>query len=87
MKVLEVGAGTGYNAALLAEIVGDQRLVVTVDVLEDVVEQTRRLLAGAGTRRSRCCWDGFDGVPEQAPFDRIVATVGCSICRRAGRNS
>ena len=48
MKVLEVGAGTGYNAALMAEIVGDQRLVVTVDVLDDVVAQTRRLLARAG---------------------------------------
>jgi protein-L-isoaspartate(D-aspartate) O-methyltransferase len=78
-KVLEVGAGTGYNAALLAEIVGDQRLVVTVDVLEDVVEQTRRLLAGAGYPRIRVLLrDGFEGVPEQAPFDRIVATVGCS---------
>jgi protein-L-isoaspartate(D-aspartate) O-methyltransferase len=46
--VLELGAGTGYNAALLAELVGDQRLVSTVDVAEDVVAQTRRLLAGAG---------------------------------------
>jgi protein-L-isoaspartate(D-aspartate) O-methyltransferase len=79
MKVLEVGAGTGYNAALLAEIVGDQSLVITVDVLEDVVEQTRRLLAGAGYPRiSVLLRDGFEGVPEQAPFDRIVATVGCS---------
>ena len=79
LKVLEVGAGTGYNAALLGELVGDQRLVITVDVAEDVVAQTRRLLAGAGypgitvLRR-----DGFDGVPERAPFDRIVATVGCA---------
>ena len=37
MKVLEIGAGTGYNAALMTEIVGDQGLVVTVDVAEDVV--------------------------------------------------
>ena len=79
MKILEVGAGTGYNAALLAEIVGDQRLVVTVDVLEDVVDQTRRLLAGAGYPRIRVLLrDGFEGAAEQAPFDRIVATVGCS---------
>jgi protein-L-isoaspartate(D-aspartate) O-methyltransferase len=79
MKVLEVGAGTGYNAALMAEIVGDQRLVVTVDVLEDVVDQTRRLLAGAGYPQIPVLLrDGFEGVPEQAPFDRIVATVGCS---------
>jgi protein-L-isoaspartate(D-aspartate) O-methyltransferase len=79
MKILEVGAGTGYNAALMAEIVGDQRLVVTVDVLEDVVDQTRRLLAAAGYGQIQVLLrDGFDGVPEQAPFDRIMATVGCS---------
>jgi protein-L-isoaspartate(D-aspartate) O-methyltransferase len=47
-RVLEVGAGTGYNAALLAELVGDQQLVVTIDVQTDVVAQTRRLLARAG---------------------------------------
>jgi protein-L-isoaspartate(D-aspartate) O-methyltransferase len=79
LKVLEVGAGTGYNAALLAQVVGDQRLVITVDVLEDVVDQTRRLLADAGYPRIQVLLrDGFEGVPEQAPFDRIVATVGCS---------
>ena len=79
MKILEVGAGTGYNAALMAEIVGDQRRVITVDVLEDVVDQTRRLLAAAGYPAIQVLLrDGFEGVPGQAPFDRIVATVGCS---------
>jgi protein-L-isoaspartate(D-aspartate) O-methyltransferase len=78
-RVLEIGAGTGYNAALMAELVGDQRLIVTVDVADDVVTQTRRLLAHAGypgitvLRR-----DGVHGAAERAPFDRIVATVGCS---------
>ena len=79
MRILEVGAGTGYNAALTAEIVGDQRLVITVDVREDVVDQTRRLLAATGYSQIQVLLrDGFDGVPEQAPFDRIMATVGCS---------
>jgi protein-L-isoaspartate(D-aspartate) O-methyltransferase len=78
-KVLEIGAGTGYNAALMAEIAGDQDLIITVDVLDDVAEQTRRLLAGAGYPRIRVlARDGFDGAKEEAPFDRIVATVGCS---------
>ncbi len=78
-KVLEIGAGTGYNAALMAEITGDQDLIVTVEVLDDVAEQTRRLLAGAGYPRIRVlARDGFDGAREEAPFDRIVATVGCS---------
>jgi protein-L-isoaspartate(D-aspartate) O-methyltransferase len=79
VRVLEVGAGTGYNAALLAELVGDQRLVITVDVAEDVVAQTRRLLAGAGYPGiTVLCRDGFEGVAERAPFDRIVVTVGCA---------
>jgi len=78
-NVLEIGAGTGYNAALISEIVGDQHLVTTLDVQDDVVEQTRRLLAKAGYGEIRVLVrDGFEGAPEQAPFDRIVATVGCS---------
>ncbi|HJZ25430.1 MAG TPA: hypothetical protein VJ370_04060, partial [Streptosporangiaceae bacterium] len=48
-------------------------------VLEDVVAQTRRLLACAGYPDIQVLLrDGFEGVAEQAPFDRIVATVGCS---------
>jgi protein-L-isoaspartate(D-aspartate) O-methyltransferase len=78
-RVLEIGAGTGYNAALISEIVGGQRFVVTVDVQDDVVEQTRLLLAKAGYDTIRVLLsDGFEGAPEQAPFDRIMATVGCS---------
>ncbi len=79
MKVLEIGAGTGYNAALMAEITGSQQLVLTIDVQEDVVAQTRRLLAAAGYPRIRVlAGDGADGAEGDAPFDRIVATVGCS---------
>jgi protein-L-isoaspartate(D-aspartate) O-methyltransferase len=79
MKILEIGAGTGYNAALMAELTGNQRLVVTLDVQEDVVEQTRRLLAAAGYPEIRVlAGDGADGAPDDAPFDRVVATVGCS---------
>ncbi len=79
LRVLEVGAGTGYNAALMAELVGDQHLVATLDVLQDVVEQTRRLLARASYPRIAVLWrDGVQGAAERAPFDRIVATVGCS---------
>ena len=44
LRVLEIGAGTGYNAALMAEVVGDQRLVTTIDIDADVVAQTGRLL-------------------------------------------
>jgi protein-L-isoaspartate(D-aspartate) O-methyltransferase len=89
LKVLEVGAGTGYNAALLAELVSDQRLVITVDVAEDVVAQTRRLLAGAGYPGiTVLCRDGFEGVPEQAPFDRLRGPVpALGTAARRGRQA
>src|SRR5439155_24991906 len=78
LRVLEIGAGTGYNAALLAELTGDPSLVTTIDIQPDVVEQTRRSLVRAGYGGVRVlCRDGFAGAPEAAPFDRIVATVGC----------
>ena len=79
MRVLEIGAGTGYNAALMAAVVGDLRLVTTIDIDADVVAQTRRLLGRAGYGAIEViCGDGALGDAGGAPFDRIVATVGCS---------
>jgi len=78
MKVLEIGAGTGYNAALMQEIVGEEGRITTIDIQEDVVRQTRRLLKAAGYDRIEViAGDGARGHPEGAPYDRIVATVGC----------
>ncbi|MEA5503553.1 methyltransferase domain-containing protein [Halotia wernerae UHCC 0503] len=77
LKVLEIGTGTGYNAALISEIVGDQTLVVSVDIQEDVIAQTKRLLSDAGYPKINLVFrDGFYGVQEEATYDRIVATVG-----------
>jgi len=77
-KVLEIGAGTGYTAALIYEIVGKDGHVITVDIQEDVVAQTRRLLHAAGYDRIEVIFgDGFYGYYQNAPYDRIVATVGC----------
>jgi protein-L-isoaspartate(D-aspartate) O-methyltransferase len=79
--VLEIGAGTGYNAALMAELVGPNSTIVTVDIDPVVAEQAARLLATNGYGPERVtviAADGFDGSPDHAPFDRIVATVGCS---------
>lgn len=76
MRVLEIGAGTGYNAALLAELVGDPSAVVTIDIDAEVVEQARRNLADAGYAQiTVLCADGAAGAPDLAPFDRIELTV------------
>jgi len=83
-RVLEIGAGTGYNAALVQEIVGEEGQVTTIDIQEEVVAQTRRLLRQAGFGRIEVlAKDGAQGHPENAPYDRIIATVGCpdiSLC-------
>ena len=79
MRVLEIGTGTGYNAALLAEIVGSSGSVSTVEFQEDVAERASEYLQEEGYAGVRVfCRDGYLGIPEAAPFDRIVATVGCS---------
>ena len=76
-RVLEIGAGTGYNAALMAHIVGEAGRVVTVDIDEDIVEAAREHLASAGYEQvDLVCADGGYGYAAAAPFDRIILTVG-----------
>lgn len=77
MRVLEIGAGSGYNAALLAHIVGSSGQVVTVDLEDFLVEKARRQLTATGFERVHVvCGDGALGHAPGAPYDRIVATVG-----------
>lgn len=76
-RVLEVGAGTGYNAALLAELVGEIGSVVTVDIDAELVGRARRNLEAAGYGRVGVAHgDGAQGWPAGAPYDRIILTVG-----------
>ncbi|MFJ1971402.1 methyltransferase domain-containing protein [Streptomyces sp. NPDC087903] len=73
-RVLEIGAGTGYNAALLAHRLGADDLVTTVDLEPEITESARRHLAAAGHHPAVVTGDGARGVPERAPYDRIIAT-------------
>jgi protein-L-isoaspartate(D-aspartate) O-methyltransferase len=83
-RVLEVGAGTGYNAALIAQIVGQGGQVVTIDIDEDLVSAARQHLAAAGFDRIHVrCSDGGYGYPEGAPFDRIILTASAWDISRA----
>jgi len=75
--VLEIGAATGYNAALMAHIVGESGHVVTVDIEFDVVEDARRHLSAAGHGCVKAISaDGGHGYLDDAPYDRIIATTG-----------
>jgi protein-L-isoaspartate(D-aspartate) O-methyltransferase len=76
-KVLEAGAATGYNAALLGRLVGAQGHVWTLDVDQDLVDTARTNLAHAGISNATVVLaDGAAGLPEHAPYDRIQFTVG-----------
>jgi protein-L-isoaspartate(D-aspartate) O-methyltransferase len=75
MRVLEIGTGTGYNAALLAVLVGDPRLVTTVDLDPVLVDLARSCLVHAVERgMTICAYNGLDGYLPHAPYDRIIAT-------------
>ncbi|MGH3755842.1 MAG: methyltransferase, FxLD system, partial [Pseudonocardiaceae bacterium] len=76
-RVVEIGAGTGYNAALLACLAGLQGEVTTVEIDAEVAEGARRNLTAAGYSGVRViCGDGEEGYPAAAPFDRIIVTAG-----------
>jgi protein-L-isoaspartate(D-aspartate) O-methyltransferase len=76
-RVLEIGAGTGYNAALLATLVGATGRVTTVDLDEDIAASARENLAAAGFDQVNViCGDGMVGYAGDAPYDRIILTVG-----------
>ncbi|MFI9582027.1 methyltransferase domain-containing protein [Streptomyces sp. NPDC052236] len=75
--VLEIGAGTGYNAALLSHRLGDDR-VTTVDLDPEITESARSHLASVGYHPTVVTGDGARGCPERAPFDRIIATCTLS---------
>ncbi len=77
-RVLEIGAGTGYNAALLAHLVGAGGQVVSMDIDEDIVITARGRLAEAGAAVQVVCGDGALGYPPAAPYDRIILAVGSS---------
>ncbi|AKL66186.1 methyltransferase domain-containing protein [Streptomyces goshikiensis] len=77
-RVLEIGTGTGYNAALLCHRLGDD-LVTTVDLEEEITESARTHLAALGYRPTVVTGDGARGCPSRAPFDRILVT--CTLPR------
>ena len=76
-RVLELGAATGYNAALMATLTGPTGHVTTIDIDEDLVAGAREHLAAASIDNVEAvAADGALGHPETAPFDRVIATVG-----------
>ena len=76
-RVLEIGTGSGYNAAVMSAVVGSAGRVCSVDIDAELVARARASLTAAGCDSvSVRCADGGYGDPEGAPFDRIIVTAG-----------
>lgn len=76
-RILEIGAGTGYNAAVMSRLVSPGGHVVGVDIDLGLAEQARVNLARAGAADVRVeCGDGAAGFADRGPYDRVIATVG-----------
>jgi protein-L-isoaspartate(D-aspartate) O-methyltransferase len=72
-KVLEIGTGSGYQAAVLAELVAH---VYTIEIVEPLGRDAAARLAALGYRNVEVrIGDGYGGWPERAPFDRILVTA------------
>ena len=73
MKVLEVGGGSGYHAAVMAEMVGPKGFVYSVERIEPLAERARKSLKASGYAENVevIVADGSEGLPEKSPFDRI----------------
>lgn len=71
-KVLEIGAGSGYQSAVLAALGAE---VYTIEVVPELAGHARQIFTGQGIMNIQMrCGDGYAGWPEQAPFDVIIGT-------------
>ncbi|MHC4812748.1 MAG: protein-L-isoaspartate(D-aspartate) O-methyltransferase [Planctomycetota bacterium] len=72
-KVLEIGTGSGYQAAVLGEVA---REVFTIEIVDPLARQASKLLAEMGYKNIHVrSGDGYQGWPEKAPFDAIMVTA------------
>jgi protein-L-isoaspartate(D-aspartate) O-methyltransferase len=75
-SILEIGAGTGYNACLLAQLTGRADLVTTIDIDPDVTAKASQALTATGYGDVHVVpGDGGLGYADHAPYDRMIATV------------
>tara|TARA_B100000315_G_scaffold239141_1_gene257629 strand:- start:3892 stop:4533 length:642 start_codon:yes stop_codon:yes gene_type:complete len=77
-KVFEIGAGSGYQSAIIAKIVGEKGRVVTTEIVPELISFARQNLAKANIKNVEIYEDdGSNGMPKEAPFDKIIITAAC----------
>ena len=74
-SILEIGAGSGYHAAIVSRIVGEKGSVYTVERFPSLAERAKKNLENAGIQNVTVeTGDGSEGLPKYAPYDRIYVT-------------
>jgi protein-L-isoaspartate(D-aspartate) O-methyltransferase len=77
-KILEIGSGSGYQAALLARCVGSKGKVITIELEEKLVEFSKKNLEKTKIKNVKVIkWDGKKGYKKDAPYDRCIITAAC----------
>ncbi len=77
-RVLEVGAGSGWNAALIARLVSPKGQVIATEIISELAINAEANLKRAGVSNAKVvCWDGSLGYGKMAPYDRIIVTAAC----------
>ncbi len=75
-RVLEIGAGTGYNAALLRHLVGEKGQVISIDIDEELIQQAQEHLQAAGLEHIHLATaNGLGGYTPFEPYDRLIVTA------------
>lgn len=79
MKILEIGAGSGYNSALMSRLVGGKGRIYTLEIVPELAEFARKNLKKERIGNVKAIlWDGSLGYSEEAPYDRIIVTAACA---------
>lgn len=77
-KVLEIGSGSGYVLALISEIIGEKGKVFGIEIISELVAKSKEALALGDYKNVEIYRrNGSGGLPEKAPFDRIIISAAC----------
>jgi protein-L-isoaspartate(D-aspartate) O-methyltransferase len=77
-RVFEIGSGSGYQAAIIAKIIGPKGVVITTEIVPELVNFAKQNLKRAKISNVEVYEnDGSKGMPEKAPFDKIIITSAC----------
>lgn len=77
-KVLEVGTGSGYQAAIIADIVGRKGKVISTEIIEELVEFAQKNIKKLKLKNVKIiCYDGSKGYEDESPYDKIIITAAC----------